>query len=202
MANEQNHEIKSFGPQFFIETGSDRMAFCGRTVYFIGAATKLKNDGTGESQVKNNISFHETGLARYYTEKQLQIEAGVLSKDNELTMSTVVYHGDYTVNADRGKLRLKAKDIILEAADDITLKAKTIQIGHQEQGATEQVRIEANAVQVNTRGGNIGDLLKTSSLFSSFAGSFVSSSSLASAASGMYSKPLAGAAGKFAKRFI
>ena len=42
MANEQNHEIKSFGPQFFIETGSDRMGFCGRTVYFIGAATKLK----------------------------------------------------------------------------------------------------------------------------------------------------------------
>ena len=202
MANEQNHEIKSFGPQFFIETGSDRMAFCGRTVYFIGAATKLKNDGTGESQVKNNISFHETGLARYYTEKQLQIEAGVLSKDNELTMSTVVYHGDYTVNADRGKLRLKAKDIVLEAADDITLKAKTIQIGHREQGATDQVRIEADRVQVNTRGGNIGDLLKTSSLFSSFAGSYVSAGSLASAAAGMYTGPLAGAAGKFAKRFI
>ena len=117
MANEQNHEIKSFGPQFFIETGSDRMSFCGRTVYFIGAATKLKNDGTGESQVKNNISFHETGLARYYTEKQLQIEAGILSKDNDLTMSTVVHHGDYTVNADRGELRLKAKNIVIEAAD-------------------------------------------------------------------------------------
>ena len=202
MANEQNHEIKSFGPQFFIETGSDRMGFCGRTVYFIGAATKVKNDGTGESQVKNNISFHETGFARYYTEKQLQIEAGKLSKDNEITMSTVVYHGDYTVNADKGKLRLRAKDIILEAADNITLKAENIQIGHREQGATNQVRIEADKVQVNTRGGNIGDLLKTSSLFSSFAGSFVSSSSLASAASGMYGGPLAGAAGKFAKRFF
>ena len=203
MANEQNHEIKSFGPQFFIETGSDRMGFCGRTVYFIGAATKVKNDGTGESQVKNNISFHETGFARYYTEKQLQIEAGKLSKDNEITMSTVVYHGDYTVNADNGKLRLKAKDIILEATDNITLKAdKLIQIGHPEQGPTNQVRIEADKVQVNTRGGNIGDLLKTSSLFSSFAGSFVSSSSLASAASGMYGGPLAGAAGKFAKRFF
>ena len=57
MANEQNHEIKSFGPQFFIETGSDRMSFCGRTVYFIGAATKLKNVGTGESEVNNNFSF-------------------------------------------------------------------------------------------------------------------------------------------------
>tara|TARA_R100000234_G_C4995607_1_gene177737 strand:- start:83 stop:694 length:612 start_codon:yes stop_codon:yes gene_type:complete len=203
MANEQNHEIKSFGPQFFIETGSDRMAFCGRTVYFIGAATKLKNDGTGESQVKNNISFHETGLARYYTEKQLQIEAGKLSKDNEITMSTIVHHGDYTVNADNGELRLKAKNIVIEATNNLTLEAvNTIQIGYPEQGATKEVRIEAGTVQVNTRGGNIGDLLKTSSLFSSFAGSFVSSSSLASAASGMYSGPLAGAAGKFAKKFF
>tara|TARA_B100000214_G_scaffold160754_1_gene115317 strand:- start:51 stop:662 length:612 start_codon:yes stop_codon:yes gene_type:complete len=203
MANEQNHEIKSFGPQFFIETGSDRMAFCGRTVYFIGAATKLKNDGTGESQVKNNISFHETGLARYYTEKQLQIEAGKLSKDNEITMSTIVHHGDYSVNADNGELRLKAKNIVIEATNNLTLEAvNTIQIGYPEQGATKEVRIEAGTVQVNTRGGNIGDLLKTSSLFSSFAGSFVSSSSLASAASGMYSGPLAGAAGKFAKKFF
>ena len=57
-------------------------------------------------------------------------------------------------------------------------------------------------MDVTTKGGNIGDLLKTSSLFSSFAGSFVSSSSLASAAAGMYTGPLAGAAGKFAKRFF
>ena len=75
-------------------------------------------------------------------------------------------------------------------------------MGQREQGATDQIRIEAGAVQVNTRGGNIGDLLKTSSLFSSFAGSYVSAGSLASAAAGMYTGPLAGAAGKFAKRFI
>ena len=203
MANEQNHEIKSFGPQFFIETGSDRMGFCGRTVYFIGAATKVKNDGTGESQVKNNISFHETGFARYYTEKQLQIEAGKLSKDNEITMSTVVHNGHYSVNANTGEIKLKAKDIILEAENSIEIKADNlIQIGHKETGATKEVLTNADKVHTTTRGGNIGDLLKTSSLFSSFAGSFVSSSSLASAASGMYGGPLAGAAGKFAKRFF
>ena len=77
------------------------MEYAGKAVYKIAATTK--------DDKKNNISFHETGFARYYTEKQLQIEAGKLSKDNEITMSTVVYHGDYTVNADNGKLRLKAK---------------------------------------------------------------------------------------------
>jgi len=68
--------------------------------------------------------------------------------------------------------------------------------------STKEVLTNADKVHTTTRGGNIGDLLKTSSLFSSFAGSFVSSSSLASAASGMYGGPLAGAAGKFAKRFF
>ena len=102
-------------------------------------------------------------------------------------MSTIVHHGDYTVNADNGELRLKAKNIVIEATNNLTLEAvNTIQIGYPEQGATQQVRIEAGTVDVTTKGGNIGDLLKTSSLFSSFAGSFVSSSSLASAASKMY----------------
>ena len=60
-----------------------------------------------------------------------------------------------------------------------------IQIGDPN-GTTGDIQLEAKTVDVITRGGNIGDLLKTSSLFSSFSGSFVSSSSLVSAASKMY----------------
>lgn len=192
MANEQNHEIKSFGPQFFIETGSERMGYSGRSVYFIGATTKDK--------VRNNISFHETGLARYYTENVLQIESGIKCKDNEDAFRTVVHHGNYDVNADKGEIRLSAKNIIIEATDNLSLLgSKTIQIGYPEQGATKEVLTNADKVHTTTRGGNIGDLLKTSSLFSSFAGSFVSGSSLASAASGMYGGPVAG---MLAKKFF
>jgi hypothetical protein len=179
MANEQNHEIKSFGPQFFIETGSEKMGYSGRTVYFIGATTKDK--------VRNNISFHETGLARYYTENVLQIESGIKCKDNEDAFRTVVHHGNYDVNADKGEIRLSAKNIIIEATDNLSLLgSKTIQIGYPERGATKEVLTNADKVHTTTRGGNIGDLLRTSSLFSSFAGSFVCGSSLASGAAKMY----------------
>ena len=192
MANEQNHEIKSFGPQFFIETGSERMGYSGRSVYFIGATTKDK--------VRNNISFHETGLAIYYTENVLQIESGIKCKDNEDAFRTVVHHGNYDVNADKGEIRLSAKNIIIEATDNLSLLgSKTIQIGYPEQGATKEVLTNADKVHTTTRGGNIGDLLKTSSLFSSFAGSFVSGGSLASAAAGMYGGPVAG---MLAKKFF
>lgn len=176
--NEQNHELKTFGPQFLIDTGNEVMTHSGKTVYFIQGITKDK--------VKNNISFHETGFARVYTEEKLQVESGVRNKDNELAFQQIVHHGSYAVNADRGEIRLSAKNIILEASNEITLKAPTkIQIGDPN-GTTKEIELEANIVDVTTKGGNIGDLLKTSSLFSSFAGSFVSSSSLVSAASKMY----------------
>ena len=179
--NQENHEIKGFGPQFFVETGSDEMEHSGKAVYKIAATTK---DGK-----KNNISFHETGFARYYTEDIFQIESGIKGKSNENNFRSIVHNGNYTVNAEKGEIRLRAKNIIIEATNDLSLLApNTIQIGYPERGATKEVLTNADKVHTTTRGGNIGDLLKTSSLFASFAGSFVSGSSLGKAASGMFSK--------------
>ena len=195
--NEQNHELKTFGPQVLIDTGNGTMCHAGKTVFFIQGMTKDK--------IKNNFSFHETGFARVYTEKTMQVESGVSGSSNEkdnIAFRQIVHNGHYSVNANTGEIKLKAKDIILEAENSIEIKADNlIQIGHKETGATKEVLTYANRVHTTTKGGNIGDLLKTSSLFSSFAGSFVSSSSLTSAAAGMYASPLAGAAGKFAKKF-
>ena len=196
MANEQNHELKTCGPQFLIDTGNGTMTHAGKTVFFI--------QGISKDKIKHNVSFHETGFARVYTERTLQVESGVSeeSKDN-IAFRQTVYNGHYSVNANTGEIRLKAKDIILEAENSIEIKADNlVQIGHKETGATKEVLTYANRVHTTTKGGNIGDLLKTSSLFSSFAGSYVSPSSLTSAAAGMYASPLAGAAGKFAKKFF
>ena len=177
--NQESRELKTIGP-LLIESGTTRVGVAGKTVYFIGSKNK---DG-----VKNNISFHEgKGLARYYTEKEFQLEAGVKCKDNEIACSTVVHHGSYTVNADRGEIKLSGKTIIIEAADELhLLAANKIQIGFPEPGGTKQVLTNADIVHTETKGGNIGDLLKKSSLFASFAGSFVPGFSIASAAAGMY----------------
>ena len=83
------HELKTFGPQFLIDTGNETMTHAGKTVYFIQGITKDK--------IKNNISFHETGFARYYTEKELQMEVGFKCKDNENSFRQIVHHGNYSV---------------------------------------------------------------------------------------------------------
>ena len=164
--NQESREIKVIGP-LLIESGTQRVGVAGKTVYFIGSKNK---DG-----VKNNISFHEgKGLARYYTEKEFQLESGIKCKDNEIACSTVVHHGSYTVNADRGDIKLSGKNIIIEAADELHLLATNkIQIGYPQKGGTKEVLTNADIVHTTTKGGNIGDLLKKSSLFASFASSFV-----------------------------
>tara|TARA_B100001093_G_scaffold222848_1_gene213576 strand:+ start:67 stop:621 length:555 start_codon:yes stop_codon:yes gene_type:complete len=181
--NQESREIKTFGPQFLIETGTDRVGAAGKSVYFIGGITK-------KGDVRNNISFHEgTGFARYYTEKEFQIESGVKCKDNEIAHKTIVHHGSYSVNTDRGDIKLKGKNIILEADDEIQIKASNIvQIGHPEPGGTKEIRLTADLVDVTTKGGNMGDILQTSSLFASFAGSFVPQHAIAKAAKGMFSR--------------
>ena len=179
--NQENHEIKSLGPQVFLETGSDKMEDSGRAVYKFAAITKDKR--------RNNITFHETGFARYYTENEFQVEVGITGKSNENNYRTIVHKGHYCVNADKGEIKLKAKNIVIEATNNLTLEAgNTIQIGYPQAGATKLIRLEANKIVAKTKGGNVGDILKTSSLFASFAGSFVAGGPLGSAAAGMLAK--------------
>tara|TARA_B100000427_G_scaffold309398_1_gene298391 strand:- start:506 stop:1054 length:549 start_codon:yes stop_codon:yes gene_type:complete len=179
--NQESREIKTFGP-LLIESGTQRVGAAGKTVYFIGSKNK---DG-----VANNISFHEgKGIARYYTEKEFQVEAGVKCKDNQIAYKTIVHHGSYSVNADRGDIKLKGRNIILEADDEIQIKASNlVQIGYPEPGGTKEIRLNADLVDVTTKGGNVGDILKTSSLFAAFAGSFVPQYAIAKAAAKMYKR--------------
>ena len=170
--NQESREIKSIGP-LLIESGTNRVGAAGKTVYFIGS----KNKDGGK------------GIARYYTEKEFQVEAGVKCKDNEIAYKSIVHHGSYSVNVDRGDIKLKGKNIILEADDEIQIKASNIvQIGYPEPGATKEIRINADLVDVTTKGGNVGDILKTSSLFAAFAGSFVPQYAIANAAAKMYKR--------------
>lgn len=185
--SEVNHEIKSWGPQFFIETGNDVVGYPGRTVYFMGAKTK---DG---AHVYNQ-SFHEdSGLSRVYAEKTLQVECGIHNSESENSYRFITHRGSYAVNADRGEIKIKGRDIILEAADQLILKSDNIiQIGNKN-GTTDLIDIRARKVNIKGRGGNLANALKTSNLFKSFAGSYVGGNSLLAAGASMIGGPVAGA---------
>ena len=196
MANEQNHELKTFGPQFLVDTGNETMSHAGKTVYFIQGITKDK--------IKNNISFHETGFARYYTEKTLQVESGFLGSSNErdnISYRQIVHNGHYSVNADKGEIRLTAKNIIIEATNNLSLLApKKIQIGGPSAGETKEIELKADKIHAVTTNGNIADILGTSFLKKSFVNSFANTNILGIAASGL--QAAAPSVGKFASKFF
>ena len=197
MANEQTHELKTFGPQFFIDTGNETMTHAGKTVCFIQGQSKQLKD-------LFNVSFHETGLSRYYTEKTLQVESGFKGPSNvkeNISYRQVVHKGDYTLNVDKGTIRLAAKNIILEAENDLTLKAlNKIQIGDKSTGATKEIELKADKVHAITTNGNIADILGTSFLKKAFSGSYANAGALGLAASGL--QAAAPLVGKFKQKFL
>ena len=40
MATQVNHELKTFGPGFYLESGSDSVGIAGKTTYILHAETK------------------------------------------------------------------------------------------------------------------------------------------------------------------
>ena len=205
--SQENYTQEIFNQQLIIEASGHVVGLPGKVAYSLLAATK---DG-----VKYNQTLAEgSGLSRVYAEKTLQVECGFKNKENEHSYKLVVHKGNCDINADRGKLLQKAKQITLQASEEIVLQAPKIRIGYDQPGSTDEVLIYGKKVHVDEKGlkkGNIAELLKKTSMFKAFASSYLGGSSgllggfggamggdlslsgLAQAAATAYGGPVAGA---------
>ena len=206
--SQENYTQEIFNQQLIVEASGHVVGLPGKVAYSLLAATK---DG-----VKYNQTLSEgSGLARIHAEKTLQVECGFKNKENEHSYKLVVHKGNCDFNADRGKLLQKAKQITLQASEEIVLQAPKIRIGYDQPGSTDEVLIYGTKVHVDEKGlkkGNIAELLKKTSMFKAFASSYLGGSggllggfgaamggdlslgTLAQAAATAYGGPLAGAA--------
>ena len=206
--SQENYTQEIFNQQLIIEASGHVVGLPGKVAYSLLAATK---DG-----VKYNQTLAEgSGLSRVYAEKTLQVECGFKNKENEHSYKLVVHKGNCDFNADRGKLLQKAKQITLQASEEIVLQAPKIRIGYDQPGSTDEVLIYGKKVHVDEKGlkkGNIAELLKKTSMFKAFASSYLGGSSgllggfggamggdlslsgLAQAAATAYGRPIAGGA--------
>ena len=176
--SDQQRQYDIFGEKFLIETNTDRYSKPGKASYFLQSQT---TDG-----VKYNQSLHEgSGLSRIHAGKTLQVDVGGANSDEDNSLIMTAHKGNASINADGGKLLLKASEIVLEAKDGLYLQGSQVQIGFPQMGRTDSVEITGQSVNVTTRGGNIGDLLRTSNLFQAFAGSYVQKNLVAGVAKGV-----------------
>jgi len=177
MADEQR-QYDIFGEKFLIETNTDRYSKPGKAAYFMQSQT---TDG-----IKYNQSLHEgSGLSRIHAGKSLQIDVGGANSDDANSLIMIAHKGNASINADGGKLLLKANEIVLEAKTLLSLGGATVQVGFPQGGRTDRVDITGQSVDVATKCGNIGVLLRTCSSFQAMAGTYVINDLVAGVAKGV-----------------
>jgi len=175
MKGVETRTIDLFGPQFLIETGGP-VGVAGQSVYVMSAIN--------ESGIRYVQGLYQSGLSKINAEGPLQIEAGQKAQSSEgESMISICHHGNYSVMANKGWVRIKGLNIVLEATDQLHLLGNDIRIGYPQLDKTKRIRLSATEIDAGApRAGNIADLLKTSNMFLVMAGSFAPLGAIASAA--------------------
>jgi len=177
MSSQEKRQINAFGPNCFIETGSNDMGNAGNTAM----ALCSKND----SGHQFNMSQHGSGLSRIHSDGTLEIAAGqvenaVQSNDGQAIMIETE-HGKVDIVVKNNSVNIKATNITIDAEDTLVLQGNNVRIGRSEKNtSTSNVDIHGNRVHIhNPKDGNMAIVLRTHSMFSSFAGSYVSAGKIA-----------------------
>lgn len=114
-----NYEAKdyiSIGPKFRITTNDPLMGSDGSSVYTMYAFT---NDNDVHLQ-----SFTETGSYKILNDKGIEIVAGNRGSDGNVDICLTGMGGDICITAmSNGTVKIKGKTIMIEAVEDLDMKA-------------------------------------------------------------------------------
>jgi hypothetical protein len=120
MSTQLNYEAKdyiSIGPNFRITTNDPMIGSDGSSVYSLYAWTKGGND-------VHLQSFTETGAFRMLNDKGIEIVAGNTGSDGNVDICLTGMGGDICITAmSNGTVKIKGKTIMIEAVEDLDLKA-------------------------------------------------------------------------------
>ena len=95
---------------------------------------------------------HGSGLGRIACDKSIEIHAGDKNDPNNVDIRISATTGDITINADRGRVRVNAKDIMMTADRDIDIKAgRNLNL----QSSVGRTLIKANTAAVKAKRGNL-----------------------------------------------
>ena len=133
---------------FYTETGNPGDSLSGPEA----AAIKMTND---EGQ-RCTLAHHHSGITRFETEGEMIVSAGEKTPSGNSDFILVTNSGDVDVVAEDGNVRIRADNNITLEADNIVIKANSIQMGD---GNTSDVAINGSVVNISSNGGNTGVLL-------------------------------------------
>lgn len=151
MASYEARDFLSLGPQFRIDVNEPISGSDGVSVY--------KLYSYNDSNDVNLMAFTNSGSFKLYNDRSIEIIAGEKNSGKSVDIVIAGVNGDITITAmSNGAVRIKGKNIQIEASEDIDLKAGrniTMNAGSgrilQKANKIDQVGLTGNAVQ-NTFG--------------------------------------------------
>lgn len=151
MASYEARDFLSLGPQFRIDINEPISGSDGISVY--------KLYSYNDSNDVNLMAFTNSGSFKLYNDRSIEIIAGEKNSGKSVDIVIAGVNGDITITAmSNGAVRIKGKNIQIEASEDIDLKAGrniTMNAGSgrilQKANKIDQVGLTGNAVQ-NTFG--------------------------------------------------
>ena len=157
MANE-SRVLDIFGPNFLIESNGESVGI-GGFAYQIYATTKTP---AGGNTIKYQQVLYDSGLSAIDAEGTLEIQTGLKNNSKSVSFFAMAHHGDVALTAEKGWIRLKGKNIVIDATNQLYLQGRKIQVGHEQKGRTEDFQVTSTRVDLGRpKRGNMCKILKT-----------------------------------------
>jgi hypothetical protein len=158
--NWEARDIWSLGPKFRIDLNNPQMGSNGTNVYAFYGVTD-NND-------VNLVGLTESGSYRIYNDRHIEIIAGNKESSDGIDIVIAGMNGDVTITAMRnGAVRIKGKNIMIDADEDVDIKAgRNITLN----SGSGRILLKSNKADVDALTGN---LVKETFGTQVFSGSFV-----------------------------
>jgi hypothetical protein len=155
-------QLISFNPNFRIDTANPQMGLSGTDVYKIYGVTD-----NGDNQ--SSISLSSGGIFSIYNDRTIQISGGTENEGESEDIIIIGNNGNVSITAN-GVVRIRGTSIMLEADEDIHLKAgRNVDIS----SGSGRTLIKGNKIDVSAPTGSLIEQLGKGFLKDVFDGSFV-----------------------------
>jgi len=78
----------------------------------------------------------------------LEIQTGKKNKSGRVSFIAMAHHGDVCLNANSGWIRIKGKNIVLDATNQLLLQGKHVVIGNADK-TTSDVQLLSRKIEIN-----------------------------------------------------
>jgi hypothetical protein len=161
--NWEGRDYFSLGPKFRIDLNNPQMGGNGTNVYSFYGVTDNKDVCLSE--------LSEGGTYRILNDNSIELHAGEKNVEGGIDIVISAKNGDITITAMKnGQVRIKGANVMIQADEDIDLKAgRNITL----KSGSGRILLDGNKADVNALAGNLIESTTGSFVMRVFEGSFV-----------------------------